>query len=106
MALKIRLRQHGKTNNLTYRLVVTDSRSPRNGKYLEKVGHYDPSISGDEDVTVTSERISFWLDQGAEMSPKVECLIARGAPEVFKAYKQRLEKRRLHLLAKKRKAKK
>ena len=44
MALKIRLRQQGKTNHLMYRLVVVDSRAPRDGKYLEMVGKYNPHL--------------------------------------------------------------
>lgn len=51
MALIIRLRQQGKTNRKSYRLVVADSRSPRDGKYLENLGMYDPH----EEIILTSK---------------------------------------------------
>lgn len=105
MALKIRLRQQGRTNRLTYRLVVADSRLPRDGKYLEKLGHYDPHLDGDNDATIAEERIQFWLEQGAELSEKARALIARKAPGVMKALRTKQEEQK-KARAQKRKSKK
>ncbi len=84
MALKIRLRQQGKRNRLTYRLVVVDSKMPRDGKYVEMVGHYDPHVDNNQDIRVFEDRIQFWLDRGAELTEKAHALVKRSAPEVIK----------------------
>ena len=83
MGLKIRLRQQGRTNRLTYRLVVADSRSPRDGKYVENLGHYDPHLEEGKDAVVKEERIQHWVDNGAEISEKAHALIARKAPALL-----------------------
>ena len=93
MALKIRLRQQGRKNHLTYRLVVTDSRSPRDGGYVEKVGHYDPSL--EKDVTMDGDRVQYWLDRGAKLSEKVESLVARAAPGVIVALRERQRRKKM-----------
>ncbi|MCB1081802.1 MAG: 30S ribosomal protein S16 [Chlamydiia bacterium] len=93
MVLKIRLRQQGRTNRLTYRLVVADSRSPRDGKYVENLGYYDPHREGEKDSELHEERIQHWINQGAELSEKAEALVARKAPGVMKSLRERaLEK--------------
>ncbi|PCI78197.1 30S ribosomal protein S16 [Candidatus Aerophobetes bacterium] len=84
MALKIRLRQQGRRNRLTYRLVVADSRSPRDGKYIELLGHYDPHLEPGKDIVVFEERLQHWVDNGAVLNPKVENLVKRSAPDVIK----------------------
>ncbi|MEM8727419.1 MAG: 30S ribosomal protein S16 [Chlamydiota bacterium] len=102
MVLKIRFRQQGRTNRLTYRLVVADSRSPRDGKYVENLGQYDPHLEGGKDATLKEDRIQHWVDRGAELTEKAEALIARKAPGVIKSLrekaamkiKKRSEKRR------------
>jgi len=93
MALKIRLRQHGKRNQQTYRIVVADIRTRRDGKYLEKLGWYNPMQDG-VNYSVNSERVDFWLKQGAEISERAELLLKKGAPEVFKERAIHLVKRR------------
>ncbi len=109
MALKIRLRQQGRTNRLFYRLVVTDSRSPRDGKYVETLGWYNP-LSKEEhnDVALKNDRVQHWIDQGAEISEKAEKLVLRAAPTIIKGLYQKQIEKRAKLLAKKkaRKAKK
>jgi small subunit ribosomal protein S16 len=90
MALKIRLRQQGRTNRLTYRLVLADSRFPRDGKYVENLGYYDPHMEGGKDSEIHEERIQYWIDQGAEMTEKAEALIARKAPGVMKSLRERV----------------
>lgn len=101
MALKIRLRQMGRTNRLTYRLVVTDARAPRDGKYIENLGHYNPHAKENHDVSVIEDRVQFWLDQGAELSEKAESLVARAAPGVMKALREKKMAKKLKKIAKK-----
>jgi len=81
--LKIRLRQQGRKNRQTYRLVVTDIRNPRDGKYLEMLGWYNP-FNTTQDCMVDAERINYWMGLGAELSESAETLIARIAPDIFK----------------------
>ena len=83
MALKIRLRQMGRANKRCFRLVLADSRSKRDGKYLEKLGAYDPHIDG-ENVTMNHERLTHWLDHGAVLTENARSLVAKAAPEVYR----------------------
>lgn len=83
--LKIRLRQQGRRNQKTYRLVVMDARTPRDGKYLEMVGVYDPHQNGEKEITVQEDRIAYWLGKGAQLSEKAESLVKRAAPGALKA---------------------
>lgn len=85
MGLMIRLRQQGARNARKYRLVVMAKDSPRDGKYIEKVGFYNP-LSKDEDGTIEAARIDHWLSQGAVLSENAEALIRRKAPEIMKKY--------------------
>lgn len=94
MVLKIRLRQQGKTNRLTYRLVVADSRFPRDGKYIENVGHYDPFLERGKDVVLHEERIQYWMSVGAQPTEKVAALLARKAPQVVESLKKRATSKR------------
>ena len=89
MALKIRLRQQGRTNRLTYRLVVADSRSPRDGKYIENLGYYDPHHSKDLDGELNEERLQHWIERGADLTEKAYALVARKAPAVIKALNEK-----------------
>lgn len=89
MVLKIRLRQQGRTNRLTYRLVVADSRSPRDGKYVENLGYYDPHTEGEREAVLQEDRIQHWVDLGAELTEKARALVARKAPGVIKSIKER-----------------
>lgn len=84
MALVIRLRRMGKTNRKTFRLVVLDKKAPRDGKYLEMLGWYNPFGEGDKNVSVKSQRVEFWMQKGAELSDKAKSLIKRAAPEAIK----------------------
>jgi len=105
MALKIRLRQQGRTNRQTYRLVVTDIRCPRDGKYLEMVGWYNP-FSNENNCQVHAERIQFWVGQGAQLTPSVEALIMKVAPHVMKEIQQKRQEKRVKNVAKRRALKK
>jgi len=79
MSLKIRMARGGRRNLPFYRIVVTDSRSPRDGNFIEKVGTYNPMLSNDnaERVTLNKERIQYWLSQGAIPSERVNIFLAK-----------------------------
>ena len=73
MALRIRLSRAGAKKRPFYRIVVADSRSPRDGRYVERLGTYNPMVAkGNESrVILKQERISYWLSQGAKPSDRV-----------------------------------
>lgn len=105
MALKIRLRQQGRKNRQTYRLVLADTRFPRDGKYLEMLGSYNPyQVEGN--VVVNAERLAHWLKLGAQPTQQVQALIAKTAPQVLKDFKDRIHAKRIKLAAKRRALKK
>lgn len=93
MALKIRLRQQGRRNRVMYRLVLVDVRSPRDGKYIEKLGWYDPR--GHVNYQLDSERIFYWLTQGAELTEKAFALVKQGAPGVYAEFLSRQQEKKL-----------
>ncbi len=64
MPVKIRLARHGSKKRPYYRIVVADVESPRDGKYLEAVGSYNP-LKDPAEVSLKEERIRYWMDQGA-----------------------------------------
>jgi small subunit ribosomal protein S16 len=76
MAVKIRLARHGAKKKPFYRIVVADSESPRDGKYLENVGTYNPLLDPAQ-VTLKSDRVQFWMDQGAKPSDTVRSLLKK-----------------------------
>ena len=77
MALKIRLRQQGRRNRQVYRLVVTDVRCKRDGKYIEMLGWYDPNIAGEANGAVKPERIRHWVAVGAQLTENAKSFIRR-----------------------------
>lgn len=86
MALKIRMRQHGRSNRQVYRVVVTDIREPRDGKYLEAVGWYNPyETEAEKSYHLDAARIDHWVKLGAEVSDNVKSLLMKTAPEVIKS---------------------
>jgi small subunit ribosomal protein S16 len=105
MALKIRFRQQGSRNRQTFRLVVTDSRTRRDGKYCEELGFYNPALKNDN-LKLNLERLNFWISKGAEISESAEFLIAKAAPEVIKGLKAKEQEKRVKQAAKRRQAKK
>lgn len=76
MAVRIRLARHGAKKKPFYRIVVADTESPRDGKYLENVGTYNPLLDPVQ-VTLKSERIQYWMDQGAKPSDTVRSLLKK-----------------------------
>jgi small subunit ribosomal protein S16 len=74
MAVKIRLARHGAKKRPFYRIVVADSEQPRDGRFLEIVGTYDP-IPDPVKVTLKEERVKYWMDQGAKPTDTVRSLL-------------------------------
>lgn len=72
----IRLRRTGKKKQPSYRLVVADSRSPRDGKFIEIVGHYNP-IREPQELEVKADRVRHWMSVGAQPSETVVRLLKR-----------------------------
>ena len=107
MALKIRLRQQGRKNRETYRLVVTDSRAPSDGKYVEMVGWYNPFESKPEmNLSMKPDRIQYWLDLGAQLTEKAHALVAKFAPAITARETQKEVARRAKAAAKRKARKK
>ncbi|MFO1060730.1 MAG: 30S ribosomal protein S16 [Dongiaceae bacterium] len=79
MSLKIRLARGGAKKRPYYRIVVTDSRSPRDGRFIEKIGSYNPMLPADhgQRVTIDLERAKHWLGVGAQPSDRVTLFLAR-----------------------------
>jgi small subunit ribosomal protein S16 len=87
--LKIRLRRVGARKHPAYRLVVADSHSPRDGAFVEIIGHYDP-MTQPETVTIKEERALHWLRQGAQPSETTARLLGKaGILEKFKPVKEK-----------------
>lgn len=76
MAVKIRLRRAGRKKSPTYRIVVADSRSPRDGKFIEIIGQYAPR-TGDQALNLKNERVNYWLDSGAQPTDTVRSLLRK-----------------------------
>ena len=74
MAVSIRLRREGNLNNPYYKVVVADARSPRDGKFIELVGNYDPKKAG-QNANVDLSRIDYWIKNGAQPSDTVRSII-------------------------------
>jgi len=74
MAVKIRLTRKGKKKQPTYRVVVADSRSPRDGRYIEQIGRYDPRQEPSL-VEIDTDRAKYWIDNGAQPSDAVHKLL-------------------------------
>ena len=78
--IKIRMARGGRKKRPVYTIVAADSRSPRDGKFLEKLGKYDPfSPKGEELKDVKKEAIEAWIAKGADLSPTVKSLLKRNA---------------------------
>lgn len=103
MALKIRLARAGAKKRPYYRIVVADSQSPRDGRYIEKIGTYDPlkSKGSAERVTFVDERLKHWLGVGAQPTDRVLRFLdvagirkrdARSNPQKGQPGKKRLER--------------
>jgi small subunit ribosomal protein S16 len=88
MALKIRLARGGAKKRPFYRIVVADSRMPRDGRFIERLGTYNPLLAKDREdrVILNQERIQFWRERGAQPSDRVAKLL--GAAGMMEAPKR------------------
>lgn len=74
MAVKIRLRRMGARNNPFYRVVVADSRSPRDGRFIEEIGYYDPK-SQPAVIKIDTDKANEWIKKGAQPTDTVKRLL-------------------------------
>ncbi len=74
--VKIRLRRMGAKKAPFYRIVVADSRSPRDGRFIEEVGYYDP-MKDPVDVKLDAEKITEWLKNGAQPTETVKAILTK-----------------------------
>lgn len=102
MSLKIRLARAGAKKRPYYRIIVADSKSPRDGRYIEKIGTYDPLLpKGSERVKLVEERVKHWLGVGAQPTDRVLRFLdaagmrkrdARSNPQKGQPGKKRIER--------------
>ena len=86
MALKIRLQRHGATHAPTYRVVVAESASRRDGKFVENLGYYNPKARGQElEFKLDVDRVDYWVSVGAQLSDTAKALVKRAKKEAVSA---------------------
>ena len=86
--VRIRLRRTGKKKQASYRVVVADKESPRDGRFIETIGHYNPRTDPPT-VVIQADRALYWLSQGAQPSdPVARMLKKQGILAQFEAYKR------------------
>ncbi len=76
MSVSIRLRREGTKNKPAYRVVVADQRSPRDGKFIELIGSYDPKLKADN-FKIDLDRADYWIKNGAQPSDTVASMIKK-----------------------------
>jgi small subunit ribosomal protein S16 len=79
--VRIRLMRFGRRNRPFYRVVVADSRAPRDGKYIDKLGYYDP-LKEPYEFKIDEEKVKYWLSKGAEPTETVRALLRRAGIKV------------------------
>ena len=79
MAVSIRLRRTGSTRRPSYRVVVADSRAPRDGRFIEIIGHYNP-LTTPPTVKIDRDKAQAWIAKGAQPSNTVKKLMANATP--------------------------
>lgn len=77
MAVKIRLRRMGAKKAPFYRVVVADSRAPRDGRFIEEIGYYNPVAQPEAEVKIDSEKADKWLKNGAQPTDVVKRLFTK-----------------------------
>ena len=81
MAVKIRMKRVGAKNAPVFRIVVADGRSPRDGKFIEEIGTYQPRKKG-ENFKLDLDRVKYWLSKGAQPSDTVASFLKKAAKAV------------------------
>lgn len=84
LAAKIRLKRFGTKNRIQWRIVVSDTRMPRDGRFIEEIGSYDP-LPKEEKFQVNETRLEYWLKQGAQVSTALKSLLKRAKKKAKKA---------------------
>ena len=74
MAVKMRLRRMGAKKAPTYRVIIADSRSPRDGRFIEEIGHFDPRS---DELKIDAEKAKKWLSNGAQPTDTVKALLKK-----------------------------
>ena len=98
VAVAIRMKRMGRKNRAYYRICATDKRSPRDGRVIEELGTYDPSIPDtDARCTLDGARIEYWLSVGAKPSDAVRVLIKKYGPKGTHVKAMELARARLKL---------
>lgn len=82
--VSIRLRREGSLNNPYYRIVVADSRGPRDGKFIEQIGTYDPKKK-DKNFALALDRAEYWISKGAKPSETVASFVRKSRKAAAKA---------------------
>lgn len=96
MAVRIRMKKMGRKHRPFFRICAVDSRRPRDGKILEELGTYDPTIpETDARAILNAERIQYWLSVGAKPSDKVRVLIKKYGPQGTHLQQQQAARARL-----------
>jgi len=86
MSVAIRLRREGSLNNPYYKVIVADQRSPRDGKFIEIIGNYDPKKEGDNS-NIDLSRVDYWVKNGAQPSDTVRSIIKKARKKEVAAAK-------------------
>ena len=81
--VKIRLRRMGAKKNPFYRIVVADSKSPRDGRFIEEIGTYNPVTSPSE-IVIDTERADYWIKNGAQPTDTVRALLKKASASQVK----------------------
>ena len=106
--LTIRLARSGAKKRAFFHISVADSRKPRDGRFIERIGYFNPIASGQEiDLKIDQERVDYWVSQGAQPSEKVLSLIkqSKETPEQTEKRLTKKDSKRLKKLAEKQAAK-
>ena len=94
MAVKIRLARHGSHKRPYYRVVVADSRSPRDGRFIEEVGRYNP-LTNPKVIDLDLEKIADWQSKGAQLTDSVAALVRAAEAGPKAATEQKKSKKQL-----------
>ncbi len=76
MAVRIRMKRFGSKNRPQWRIVVSDAKMPRDGRFIEEVGYYD-ALPKEDIFVVKQDRLDYWVKQGAQMSVALKSLLRR-----------------------------
>ncbi|ABQ31352.1 MULTISPECIES: 30S ribosomal protein S16 [Acidiphilium] len=90
MSLKIRLARAGAKKRPFYHIVVADSRSPRDGKFIERIGTYNPMLPADHEdrIRLVTDRVTHWLSQGAQATDRVARFIGKAGLAPMPAFRE------------------